>query len=316
MSEKPRAAIALDLDGTTLNSKGELTERTVSTLKRMHSSSHFALIIATGRETFALQPLIDVLALPTEIACIGFNGACTSWMSQGNPPKIIRALSFGKRCTQVVLDICKGMDLVVSYCAAKQSFVVPPQSFENVNLLSEFERLQGVPLERVSCYEKLLEGSGAQLPLKIIALSKSPGADARRARELLAQTSHEEASNLHVIPAECHIEFLSPNGTKGHALSLFCEDIGVRLENVHAFGDNINDIEMLSSVGEGVAMANAKAEVKARASRVSKWSNDENGVARELEAILDSMAKGGYDEETPANKSCAKDTGRCNEEMP
>ena len=43
---------------------------------------------------------------------------------------------------------------------------------------------------------------------------------------------------------------------------------------------------MLREVDEGVAMANAKASVKALATRVSQWSNDEDGVARELEALF------------------------------
>jgi len=49
---------------------------------------------------------------------------------------------------------------------------------------------------------------------------------------------------------------------------------------------NNNDKEMLELVGEGVAMRNAKESIKAIANRVSEWTNDDEGVARELEVLL------------------------------
>ena len=50
--------------------------------------------------------------------------------------------------------------------------------------------------------------------------------------------------------------------------------------------DNNNDVEMLAAVGEGVAMGNALERVKAKADRVSAWTNEQDGVARELEAMV------------------------------
>ena len=53
-----------------------------------------------------------------------------------------------------------------------------------------------------------------------------------------------------------------------------------------AFGDADNDKEMLESVGVGVAMANATAVAKTAAARVSEFTNDENAVALEIEAMV------------------------------
>jgi len=92
---------------------------------------------------------------------------------------------------------------------------------------------------------------------------------------------------VHIMAAEMHVEFVSPKVSKGHTLAAICRDsLGIPLEDVMAFGDNHNDKEMLQLVGEGVAMGNAKDAVKQVAKRVCAWSNDEEGIANELEAIL------------------------------
>jgi len=59
----------------------------------------------------------------------------------------------------------------------------------------------------------------------------------------------------------------------------------VEPQNVIAFGDNHNDISMLTAVGLGVAMGNAEEAVKARAKRVI-GSNDSDSIARLIEEML------------------------------
>ena len=59
-------------------------------------------------------------------------------------------------------------------------------------------------------------------------------------------------------------------------------DVGL---DMISFGDNNNDIEMLTGSGLGIAMSNAKERVKEAAHRVSEWSNDDDGVVRELERL-------------------------------
>ena len=63
------------------------------------------------------------------------------------------------------------------------------------------------------------------------------------------------------------------------------EQWGATLDNVVAFGDDTNDIEMVRQSGLGVAMTNAVAEVKAVARRHAP-TNDEDGVACVLEELL------------------------------
>ena len=65
-----------------------------------------------------------------------------------------------------------------------------------------------------------------------------------------------------------------------------CTHLGITAAEVAAFGDQRNDVAMLTWAGLGVAMGNALPEVKAQADHVT-LSNDDDGLANELEKLLD-----------------------------
>ena len=73
-------------------------------------------------------------------------------------------------------------------------------------------------------------------------------------------------------------------------LQWLAEHLGFTLEECVAFGDSSNDFEMLRDAGFGVCMDNGRDEVKAVSNKVSAWSNDEDGVGREIELLLEQGA--------------------------
>jgi hydroxymethylpyrimidine pyrophosphatase-like HAD family hydrolase len=68
-----------------------------------------------------------------------------------------------------------------------------------------------------------------------------------------------------------------------------CDNLGFALTSVMAFGDSENDLEMLRVAGTGVCMAQGTDSAKRAARRVSQWTNHEDGVARELNQLLDAL---------------------------
>jgi hypothetical protein len=72
---------------------------------------------------------------------------------------------------------------------------------------------------------------------------------------------------------------------KGVALAVACEDLGIGVEEVVAFGDSGNDLEMFRVAGAAVAMGQATDEIKSAATFVSA-RNDEDGVAVAVERLL------------------------------
>ena len=88
----------------------------------------------------------------------------------------------------------------------------------------------------------------------------------------------------------CHqldhnFEINRPGADKGSALAALAARLGLCADEVLAIGDNNNDLAMLDYAGTGVAMGNAIASVKARADFITR-SNDEDGVAHALRHIL------------------------------
>ncbi len=81
------------------------------------------------------------------------------------------------------------------------------------------------------------------------------------------------------------LELSAPNVTKASGLEELGNILGVSAEDVIAFGDMANDIEMVRWAGTGVAMGNAIDALKQVADEVTT-SNDDFGVARVLERIF------------------------------
>ena len=85
-----------------------------------------------------------------------------------------------------------------------------------------------------------------------------------------------------VWSSDTSMELTHPEASKGNALAWVSQRLGFQLENTMAFGDSLNDLSMLTTSGHGVAMGNARSDVKSLLSHTC-LSNEEDGVARYLE---------------------------------
>ncbi|OIK11533.1 hydrolase Cof [Bacillus sp. MUM 13] len=74
---------------------------------------------------------------------------------------------------------------------------------------------------------------------------------------------------------ELCLDVLPAGGSKAEGIKILMDKIGFKLDDVYAFGDGLNDIEMLQAVGHGVAMGNALEEVKKHADFVTKDVDDD-----------------------------------------
>ena len=84
---------------------------------------------------------------------------------------------------------------------------------------------------------------------------------------------------------------LTPKGIdKAKSLQRLLVHLGMKREDLMAFGDGFNDLSMLEYAGMGIAMGNAVDEVKAIADFIT-ISNDEDGIAIALEQLLYSNDK-------------------------
>ena len=83
-----------------------------------------------------------------------------------------------------------------------------------------------------------------------------------------------------------NIEINSAKANKGLALKFLCGYLGIGLEECMAFGDGTNDLALLKTAGRGMAMANADPEVLKATAYHTACTNEEDGVAIEIETCL------------------------------
>ncbi len=83
------------------------------------------------------------------------------------------------------------------------------------------------------------------------------------------------------------VEVTAAGVNKAAGLAELCRRIGVDSSNVAAFGDNINDLEMMEWVGHSVAMANARPQLLERSDYCTERTHDDDGVAHSLRRIFD-----------------------------
>lgn len=82
------------------------------------------------------------------------------------------------------------------------------------------------------------------------------------------------------------VEVYECKNNKYLAIMKIAKELGVKKDNIYAFGDDLNDIDMLANLPHAYAMKNAQPEVLAISKKCTKYDNDHQGVKKELKVIL------------------------------
>jgi len=124
---------------------------------------------------------------------------------------------------------------------------------------------------------------GFDKPLAKIVFSDFDEEAIAHLTELLA--AHPRASEFDFIRSERSLYEILPKGVdKGTVLPRMAEYMGISIERTVAIGDYNNDIGMIRAAGLGIAVANAREEVKAAADHVTV-SNEQHAIARIISDI-------------------------------
>ena len=241
--------ILTDLDGTLICSDGSISEHTKEILKRCQNCGIY-IAIATGRCWIEAEHYIEEIQPDYEITTDG-----TLIHRHGEE---IYSRNFEMEDTNRIIQ-----DLL-AWDATTELFVAAGQQvFWNSEHISESEKLHRAIFndyrEPLSCRAN-----------KIVALLPT--------HEIAEQIAERNHCRLQSYRGENWYAFLPENAGKVQAIQELAEILHISLNEIVAFGDDKNDIEMLQICGMGVAVANAISDVKDIADDVT-LSNDEDGVA-------------------------------------
>ena len=266
--------LAIDMDGTLVTSKKEITPRTADAL-RAAMQKGIEICIATGRYTTYLFDILRPLGI-TGPAVMG-NGAAVMDEKEMYFHSLISEADLRQISALCLKERAELFINVVGYtCCLDNDYTMQAARHWAA------DRPDNDIMATLHFYqdpEKLLADVIGKTG-KLIVLHF----EEKRARELIE--IFKKQSNLGVIYSEFgHIDLANPGLTKLSGLKMVMEMKGLKPEQVMAFGDGENDTEMIEYAGFGVAMGNACAEAKAAADYVAP-GNDEEGVAKTIEQFL------------------------------
>lgn len=263
--------IATDLDGTLLTSRSEVSRRTRAALDAARARG-IHVVPVTARQPIGLRAIAGGAGFDAWALCS--NGAYATHLTDGRmlfaeelPSEMIRTLAEALRASIPGL-------LFASVREGGEAFVAQ-HGYAEIADLSDHKRdpktMGGVPLDQVL--------SAPSLKFVIRHPELAPAALFDTLRDL--GLSGFEAT----LSGAPFVEVMAEGVTKATGLARLCTHVGVDRADVVAFGDALNDVEMLRWAGHGVAMADA-APVVQEAANETTTSNDDDGVARVIERML------------------------------
>lgn len=265
---KNRLLLALDLDGTLLNSTLKISPITKKRLKEFQDLGHF-VTIATGRPLPGTLDFARELGL--KIPLILSNGALVAGID-------------GKKHSFYPVDVQAGLDLV-QYCRQNSipcNFLVGEEIYMLMPcpLADRLHRKYDKIAPQLTEDPRQTVGRGVT---NFVIMQKQ-----EQLPETYAQLQTEFGGRLNIARSgPLIISVFEAGVSKGRALLELAHSLGIESSNTIAVGDNHNDLEMLAVAGLGVAMAGADDIVKGKADYITT-GNDEDGIAALVEAILTS----------------------------
>ncbi|MFF4899418.1 HAD-IIB family hydrolase [Streptomyces sp. NPDC001068] len=270
----PPRLIATDLDGTLLRDDKSVSPRTVAALAAAEEAG-IAVFFVTGRPARWMDVVSDHVH-GHGLAICG-NGAAVVDLHGG--PGAHRFVKVRELARENALDAVRLLRDAApgTVYAVEQTYGFHQEPAYPKLHLETPDRL--LPAERILA----ADGPGSGEPvLKILAYHPDMDPDAFLT---LARLAVGDRATVTRSSPSALLEISGPGVSKASMLALECAERGISREEVVAFGDMPNDVEMLTWAGRSYAMGNAHPDVIAAASGRTV-ANNEDGVAVVIERLL------------------------------
>lgn len=262
-------AIFSDIDGTLLNKDRELSTNTIKSFKSLPDD--ISIILASSRMPRAMRHLqedLDVVDHPL----VSYNGAYI--LSNGTTEaETLYSTGIDPLACKSIADMAEVGDVHVSIYSEDEWYVP-----ENDQWAKREEKNTKVSPKIGNILEILEQwAASGRVVHKLMCMGGANEID-----KLHKFLESDFSNSVHAYRSkDTYIEIAPVQTSKAHALQVIEDKLGLFKETVLAFGDNYNDIEMLKAAGIGVAVENAKPEVKTVADSITS-SNIDDGVAESI----------------------------------
>lgn len=252
--------IALDLDGTLLNSQHKVSDGNAAAVREAVAAG-VHIVLATARWYLLAKDTADALGITSPIIC--HNGA------------MVRSPVDGARLLQLDVPAAQAIEIAAIADEAKYESMV---TVDDVTyLLTRRPGIDAAKLPRGMVLTRRL-GDHVAGGVEAFLFFGQDACDGFRAR---VGERHAGVLNMAYGVSETfppYLNIVHAGADKGRALRIVCDHVGVPIDETMAIGDAAPDLQMMRAAGIGMAMGNAPAEVKAQADVIGP-SNLDDGVA-------------------------------------
>ncbi|WP_339183668.1 sugar-phosphatase [Oceanobacillus sp. FSL W7-1293] len=263
--------VAIDIDGTLLNSRQEITKEVKDAIQAAIKKG-VRIVLCTGRPIFGVNPFIEQLELNNENDfVITFNGAFVQ-NTQTKEVVVQNDLTYGD--LNDLYELSKTLDSPMHYFDLNNMYT--PNKM--INLYTIYEAHSN----RLPIYYRPMAETPEDIVIpKVMFVEEETRLD--RIIENIPDTFKEKYMMIKSTPF--YLEILHPMVSKANAIKQLAEKLSIKKEEIISIGDGGNDLSMIEYAGCGVAMGNATPAVKAAAD-FQTLSKDENGVAYAIEKLV------------------------------
>lgn len=274
--------IALDLDGTLLDSNGEISNKTCDAIKEAINRG-IEIVPATGRNIGLICE--EIKNIDGIRYAITSNGAAVIDLRE---ERVIFSNFINLDILKKIIDSIKNYPIVIELYADGHAYVDRdvfdnPEKYDlnenQINLMS----YNHILMENIF---DLIEESKDINWIKCVEKINIPFLNEDIKNKVLMNLSNEVDELKITSSGKDNLEINISSANKGNGLEKLVNILGIRLEEVAAIGDNNNDIEIIKKSGFGIAMGNAIDEIKNKAGYVTV-DNDKDGAAEAIIKILD-----------------------------
>lgn len=248
--------IGLDMDGTLLNSKHEVTLNTQKALAECMEKG-IKVVLASGRLWESMYAFTKHLGLVDEY--VSLNGAVIT--SPKDRKKVFK-FSIQKEEYYYLLEQLRDIKMPVYVFDMDRYYT--QKNWEDKESIEEISGMKTEILEDFSLI---------QYPTKILLSYNNED----EVKELTQRIKHPDYKLIRT--GFNYIEIVRKDVSKGEALHWLAQKYGFKKQEILTIGDSENDIEMISYAGLGIAMGNAALNVIAAANEITDTCDNE-GVAK------------------------------------
>ncbi|MBW4827211.1 MAG: Cof-type HAD-IIB family hydrolase [Clostridiaceae bacterium] len=267
--------IAIDMDGTLLNSKNEISKKNKDVIKKV-TDKGVKVVLSTGR--IFPSALHYAKSLEIETPIISCNGA---YVVEHDKLNIIYEKPISVEVSKEVINLAEKKGIYYHFYDDTTFFA--RRFSETVNnyykLNEKIDKKERIDIRIIDNPIEIID-SERPLVYKFVFVEDD--------REKLLEF-RKEAIKIDGIEVASswwnNVEIMNKGVSKGRALIELCNVLNIDKSEVVAIGDNENDIPMLKIAGLSVAMGNGEEEVKKIADVVTK-TNDESGVGEAIEKFV------------------------------